>query len=92
MAQEPGEQRRFEVLLEQVRKELEIVAEGYVSLDQKMDRMAKELRGGQVGLDQKIDQVAHELSKKMDVGFAEVREAVRTVAKELQEHVRAHAG
>ncbi len=74
MAKEPSEQERFEVLLEQVRHELELVAEGHVALDQK------------------IDHVAQELSKKMDVGFADVLAAVRTIAKQLQEHERAHAG
>jgi hypothetical protein len=74
MTDQPGEKERFEVLLEQVRHELEVLAEGHVTLDQKIDR------------------VAQELSKKMDVGFADVLAAVRTVVKQLQEHERAHAG
>ena len=96
MAREPSEKERFEVLLEQVRKELELVAEGYVALDQKIDRRIDELDQkfgmGLPELDQKIEHVARELSKKMDVGFTEVRAAVQTMVKELQEHVRAHAG
>ncbi len=72
MAKEPGEKERFEVLLEQVRRELEIVAEGHVTLDQKIDR------------------IAQDLSKKMDIGFADVLVAVRTVAKQVQEPEQAH--
>ncbi len=123
MAREPSNQERFEVLLEQVRKELELVAEGYVTLGQKLDRVAEELRGelnskidqmagefrggykqldqkidrvaekvsiGYQELDQKMDRVAERLSKKMDVGFAEVREAVRVVAQQLKDHEHAH--
>lgn len=45
---------------------------------------------GHVALDQKVGRVAQELSKKMDVGFADVLSAVRTIAKQLQEHERAH--
>lgn len=48
------------------------------------------LAEGHIELDQKIDRVAQELSKKMDVGFADVLAAVRTIAKQLQEHERAH--
>ena len=90
MAREPSEKERFEVLLEQVRKELELVAEGYVLLDQKIDRVAGGLNQKIEGLDQKIDRVAEGLSKKMDVGFAEVREAVRVVTQQLKDHDRAH--
>ena len=60
------------MLLEQVRHELEIVAEGHVALDQKIDR------------------VAMELSKRMDVGFGDIQTALRTIAKQLQEHETAH--
>jgi len=74
MTNQPSEKERFEVLLEQVRHELEVLAEGHVTLDQK------------------IDHVAQELSKKMDIGFADVLAAVRMVAKQLQEHERAHTG
>lgn len=90
MAREPGKQARFEVLLEQVRKELELVAEGYVALDQKIDRRADELGQRIDSVDQKIDRVAEGLSKKMDVGFAEVREAVRVIAQRLKDHEHAH--
>jgi len=73
MPKQPGEKERFEVLLEQVRHELETLAEGYVDLDHKIDR------------------VAQELSKKMDVGFADVLSAVHTIAKQLREHEQTHA-
>jgi len=63
---------RFGMLLEQVRHEVHMVAEGHVALDQKVDRIAREL------------------SKKMDVGFSDVLTAVRTIAKQLQEHEQAH--
>lgn len=43
MAQEPSEQARFETLLEDVRHELHIVAEGHSTLDQTIDRVALEL-------------------------------------------------
>ena len=73
MANEPSDQERFEVLLEEVRHELKVVAEGHTILDRKIDR------------------VAEELSKKMDVGFADVLLAIRTVVQRQQEHERAHA-
>lgn len=59
-------------MLGQLRHKLEMVAEGHVSLDQK------------------VDHIAQELSKKMDVGFADVLSAVRTIAKQFQEHEQAH--
>ena len=91
MARELNEQERFEVLLEEVRHELRVVAEGHGMLDQKIDPITQELSRGQVGLDQKINLVAQALSKKMDIGFAEVKAAIQTLAKQLQPHERAHA-
>ena len=43
MAQEPSEPARFETLLEDVRHQLGVVAEGHSTLDQKIDRVALEL-------------------------------------------------
>ena len=43
MAQEPSEQTRFEALLEDVRHQLGVVAEGHSTLDQKIDRVSLEL-------------------------------------------------
>lgn len=91
MERQPSEKERFEVLLEEVRHELRVVAEGHGTLDQKIDRMAQELSMGQAGLDQKIDLMAQALSKKMDVGFAEAKAAIQTLAKQFQEHERVHA-
>ena len=68
MERAPSEKERFEILLEQIRRELEVVADGYLTLDQKIDR------------------VADELAKKLDAGFADVRSAVQTVAKQLEGH------
>lgn len=71
MSREPSKKERFEVLLEQVRRELAIVAEGHVDLDRKIDR------------------VAEELSKRMEVGFSDVQIALRTLAKQVQDHAHA---
>ena len=91
MARESSEQERFEVLLEEVRHDLRVVAEGHGVLDRKIDRVSQELSMGQAGLDQKIDLMAQALSKKMDIGFAQVKAAIQTLAKQLQPHERAHA-
>ena len=71
MSREPNKKERFEVLLEQVRGELAIVAEGHVDLDRKVDR------------------IEHTLSKKIEIGFADVQIAIQTLAKQVQEHTHA---
>ena len=71
MSREPSKKERFEVLLEQVRSELAIVAEGHVDLDRKVDR------------------IEHTLSKKIEIGFADVQVAIQTLAKQVQEHAHA---
>ena len=88
MAKEPGKKERFEVLLEQVRKELELVAEGYVALDQKIDRWAQEMRQGFTTLDTKIELYTQQLSKRMDVDCGELRQAVAIVVKRMDDHER----
>ena len=79
MAKQPGEKERFEVLLEQVRHEMEIVAEGHITLDQKVDRLTQELS-------EKMDAGF----ARMDVGFSGVLSQVRSVAKQIQDHEQAH--
>ena len=43
MGKEAGEDREFKVLLEEVRRELRVVAEGHTTLDDKIERVAQEL-------------------------------------------------
>ena len=71
MSRESNKKERFEVLLEQVRSELAIVAEGHADLDRKVDR------------------VEHTLSRKIEIGFADVQVAIQTLAKQVQEHTHA---
>ena len=79
MAKQPGEKQRFEVLLEQVRKEVQISADGHVALDQKVDRLNRELS----------EQVDTGFAS-MDIKFDTVLSEVRSVAKQVQEHAQAH--
>ncbi len=86
MRREPSERERFEVLMEQVRRELEIVAEGYVTLDRKIDHVATNLTG-EIG----------ELRTEMRLGFTQLRgeiAAVRfdlgTLTTRVESHERAH--
>ena len=94
MSREPSEKERFEVLLEQVRHELEMVAEGHVSLDQKMDRLTGEFSSKYESLDQKVEWLAKktdDLSQKMDKGFVEVRKDLHALANQLQDHIHTHS-
>ena len=79
MAKQPGEKQRFEVLLEQVRKEVQILADGHGALDQKVDRLNRELS----------EQVDAGFAS-MDIKFDTVLSEVRSVAKQVQEHAQAH--
>jgi hypothetical protein len=86
MGREPSDRERFEVLLEQVRRELEIVAEGYVSLDRKIDGVASSLKGEIGGL-----------RTEMRLGFSQLRGEMAAVRFDLgnlttrvESHERTH--
>ncbi len=79
--QQPGSRRgRFEVLLEEIRDDVKILAEGHVMLDRKIEHV-----------DTKLDRVVHELSRKMDLGFATLSTDIRQLAQRLDTHERFHA-
>ena len=81
-----GSKREENVLVEEVRHKLQVVAEGHKTLDQKMDRVAAEVKGGIGDLDRKIDRVAQTLIQRMDEGFGHMAAAMGDVSKQLQEH------
>jgi len=87
-----SEQRRFEMLLEQVLHEVRTVAEGRSALDAKMERFHKEakedhrvvmdlLKFSHDELDKKIDGVHDKLDKKIDGVRDELKEEIRAVDK-----------
>ena len=79
MVKPSGEERRFTVLLEQVKHEFNVLAEGLADVHKKLDGLQKGVDHRVRELDVKIERVAKELSGRMDVGFA-------TVMKELRNH------
>ena len=80
MPQTPSERERFEVLLEDVRHELQVVAEGHSTMDAKIDRTAKESA--------ERDQA---LGHQMTLGFETVMGALQDLSTQLQSHERTHA-
>jgi hypothetical protein len=80
MDREPSERERFEVLLERVEHRLQIVADGYVALDQKIDRIAHDL-GERV----------NRLEQKVDVGFRQVLLELRALTGRVEALERAGA-
>ena len=89
------------VLLEEIRHELKVVAEGHTDLNRKIDRVADELKGEIRQVDQKLDQHSRELltrmdgfsqrfdalSKQMSEGFAQIAKLLTEFEKQLQHHV-----
>ena len=79
--------QQYEALVEQVRQELHIVAEGHATLNRKIDRVTKELRGD-----------INRLNEKMDYGFTKVLTAIGGLTSRMDglvtrfdTHERAHA-
>ena len=85
VGREPSEQERFEVLLEQMRHEFDILADGHVTLDQKIDRLAHESAERDAALDQKIDFVVQRFNQRFDT----LDETIDRVAQELSKKMDA---
>ena len=60
------EKVRFEILLEQIAKDVRTVAEGHISLDQKIDRNHKESKGLNRKTNVKLDIIGQTLAGKID--------------------------
>ena len=69
-----NEQQRFEILLEQIRSQLQIVAEGHSLLDQKIERMAE-----------KFERRFEEVETSMRLGFKKVYERLDKIETRLGE-------
>jgi len=65
----------LEVLLEDIRSKVEVIAEGYDLLNRKIDRVAADLGQQIAAVDKKIDRVAADLKKE-----------IKTVASDLAAH------
>ena len=65
MVREPGEKERFEVLLEEVRHDFQILADGHIALDERIDRVANESLARDTSMDQKLEHVVQVLSQRL---------------------------
>lgn len=82
MAKMAKEKERFEMLLEEVRDSVKLVAEGHVTIRREMQEMKNELKEDIKLVDDKLGFVAKQLGNKID-----------KIDQKLDEHVRlpAHA-
>ena len=79
MGKEPRKKERYEVLYEEIESQVKLVLEGHSTLDQKIERM-----------DAKIDSSTHEISRKLEMGFANVMKEIRQLQERFDIHERAH--
>ena len=94
----PEEERGFMVLLEEVRGDVKLLIDYYLQLDQKIDRVARESLERDQALDRKIDLYSatitdrmDQMTHRMDRGFAEILQEIRTLTQRVAAHERAHA-
>ena len=85
------------VLVEEVRQKLKVVAEGHTTLHREIGGVAKELKEEIRQVDRKVDQVGREvrggpgeihiLAKQVNEGFAQIAKLLTELEKQLQQHV-----
>ena len=75
-----GEDRGAEALIEQFRREVQVVAENHIALSRKID-----------GVDRKIDYVEQALSKQMELGFSTLIKEMKLFSDRFQAHEGLHA-
>ena len=93
MAKQSGEGERFAILLEEMRHEFSMLAEGLVSLDQTVDRRVNELsRTMDTGF-QDVHTIIGTLSKEVSTLSKDVTGLSRefgTLSNQFQHHEQAH--
>ena len=94
MVKGSGKEQPEDVLVEEVRREVQKIAEGHKTLNQQIDRVAGELREEIKQLDQKLDLyirgLRKEIVERMDVGFAENRSSIAALVLRFDAHEQAH--
>ena len=84
----------FRILLEQIRSEVHVVADGHKTINQKLDRIETELKGEIHRLDGRVDfymrELRKELTERMDVGFTENRTSIAALVSRFDAHEQAH--
>ena len=97
MVKESRGKQQENVLVEEVRQKLRVVAEGHTSLHRKIDGIAEELKGDIRQVDRKVDRAVRDLgaqirglSNQMDTGFGEVVKLVTSFETQLKEHVHSN--
>lgn len=97
MVKESRKKQQGNVLLEDIGRDIQRIAEGHKTLSQKMDRIEVGLSGEIRRLDEKVDLYMRELRKelveradalavRMDEGFGHIAAAMGDASKQLQEH------
>ena len=73
------EQERCEILLEHIAKDVRTVAEGHISLNQKIDRNHEEARQMNRNTNNKLDIIAQTLSRKTDTNREKIEQVDQKV-------------
>lgn len=82
MTHQPSEQTRVEVLLEEVRSQYRLLADGLSLLDAKVDRLARQMHERFAMADQQLVAVTQHLTQRIG--------SVETAVLELSQHMTAH--
>ena len=82
----------YEMLLEEIRDKVQIIAEGHDALNNKMDMIHANLDNKISNLDKKIDMVHASLKDEIKVTAFILKDEIKEVKVKLDEHMRlAHA-
>ena len=77
-----GERARFEMLLEEIRDQVKLLAEGQSAIHSGMERMKEHLSGKINSLDLKIDRVHSSLKNELNVTYMALNEKIEDHVKQ----------
>lgn len=90
---EPSEERRAEVLLEQIKRDVKTVLEGHTGLVERLGQLEKQVDARHADLKQFMGQGFEKVWKdfeRVDTRFAEVNTRLDTLTSRFDTHEQAH--